>query len=218
MKTFGDLIHEVLDNNKETGIRPETQKQLAEMLGYKSAQVVSDWIRGSSPVPSHKVPDICKILNMNIDDIVERYYPEYKGFLSHDGSIASSGEKLTINEMMHELIEIRPQINKAELKCIRDIYTFLHKLEMFLYEMLLNCDSSCNDYEKKDKAKNNISNMIVILRYKQDKIKHILDLRIQIGDLYEKNVREGSLDRIEFEKVKKLFKEFCEHIEKDEEI
>lgn len=48
-----------------------SQAELAEKLGYASPQFVSDWERGVSSPPIKKLPEISKVLSVNINTLFD---------------------------------------------------------------------------------------------------------------------------------------------------
>lgn len=48
-----------------------SQKDVANRLGYESAQVVSDWERGQAPLPMKQLFRLSEILNLDKDHLFE---------------------------------------------------------------------------------------------------------------------------------------------------
>ena len=72
-----------------------SQEQLADKLGV-SRQAVSKWESGTAMPDMAKILELCKVLNCNLDDLVD------------DGTFNSSKQKdtkININTYMHEVLD-----------------------------------------------------------------------------------------------------------------
>jgi transcriptional regulator with XRE-family HTH domain len=66
-----------------------TQADLAERLGYSTAQFVSNWERGVSGPPDHIVSDLAEIFGCNRKDLVaELLSPEYAALHAREAALA----------------------------------------------------------------------------------------------------------------------------------
>ena len=66
MKNFSDVGWYLRQHRRAAKV---TQKQVAEVLGYSNAQFVSNIERGLANLPSTKVPQIAKLLNVDAGEL-----------------------------------------------------------------------------------------------------------------------------------------------------
>ena len=71
-KTAGQIIREA---REKAGL---SQSQLAEALGYKTKQYISDWERDKFRVPLDKMNLLAKLINSKPKDLLFKCYPEIK--------------------------------------------------------------------------------------------------------------------------------------------
>ncbi len=62
------LSHLIKLNRKKVGL---SQKEMSEKLGYTSSQFISNWERGVSSPPMDKLLEICNILEIPQNQIVD---------------------------------------------------------------------------------------------------------------------------------------------------
>lgn len=55
-----------------------SQGFLAKKLGYSNGQFISNWERGVAPIPVHKVREICKLLDIDVDKFKKTMIDEFK--------------------------------------------------------------------------------------------------------------------------------------------
>lgn len=61
-----------------------SQGDLASSLGYTSPQFVSNWERGAANPPLEKIPQLAKILNIPIEDMINLILQETEQYLNSE--------------------------------------------------------------------------------------------------------------------------------------
>lgn len=97
---------------------PYTQKQIAEMVGYDKANVLSMFKKGNSPVPIGKVPKFAEVLRMDAKKFLrialEEYHPELlKAIELIEGDIIAEDERSLLNL-------IRSECGDIDMKVVRN--------------------------------------------------------------------------------------------------
>lgn len=70
-----------------------TQEELSRFLGYTTKQIVSNWERGVCSPPLNKLYEICKILNLNQEEVITLFLNETESILKQHLSRKSPRRK-----------------------------------------------------------------------------------------------------------------------------
>lgn len=105
-----------------------TNDEMAEEMGYARSNIISMWRTGRSRIPLERLPDLSKMLNVSMAELlpmwIEQYAPQVRVEVGKMfNRLVSENEFEVVQAVRDASGQTNPKPSRAQLKAVRDAFS-----------------------------------------------------------------------------------------------